>query len=157
DRIDLLYTHIHDPATPVEETLRALTGLVGAGKVRAIAASNLTRAQLGEAIDTSHAHGLARYRTLQQRYSYLAPRTGADFSPQAVLDDELRVYCAEEQILPLAYGALLAGAYTRTDRPLPPQYQTDRAHRQIATLHAVAADIGAAPSTVLYAWLLAAG
>src|SRR5439155_20112071 len=28
DRIDLLYTHIPDPRTPVEQTLRALTDLV---------------------------------------------------------------------------------------------------------------------------------
>src|SRR6266540_2451182 len=64
DRIDLLYTHIHDPHTPVEETLRALTDLVQAGKVREIAASNLTRDQLAEAVDTSGKHGLATYRAL---------------------------------------------------------------------------------------------
>jgi aryl-alcohol dehydrogenase-like predicted oxidoreductase len=157
DRIDLLYTHIHDAGTPVAETLQALTGLVDAGKVRWIAASNLTRARLAEAVDASRELGLARYRALQQRYSYLAPGPAADFTPQVVLDDELRVYCAQQQILPLAYGVLLGGAYTRAERRLPPEYRTDRAHRQVATLHAVAADLGAAPSTIVYAWLLAAG
>jgi len=157
DRIDLLYTHIHDPHTPVEETLRALTDLVQAGKVREIAASNLTRDQLAEAVDTSGKHGLATYRALQQRYSYLAPRPTADFAPQVLLDDALRVYCADHQILPLAYSALLGGAYTRPDRPLPGEYQTDRAPHQVATLRAVGEDLGTSPNTVLYAWLLAAG
>ena len=70
-----------------------------------------------------------------------------------------RIHQEGQQVVffPEAEFVHVGGAYTRTDRPLPPQYQTDRAHRQIATLHAVAADIGAAPSTVLYAWLLAAG
>ena len=157
DRIDLLYTHIPDPHTPVQETLRALTDLVAAGKVRAIAASNLTRPRLAEAVETSQVHGLARYRALQQRYTYLQPLRTADFGPQVLLDDALRVYCADQQILPLAYSVLLGGAYTRADRPLPAEYQTDRTPRQLAALRAVARDLGTSPNTLVYAWLLAAG
>jgi aryl-alcohol dehydrogenase-like predicted oxidoreductase len=157
DRIDLLYTHVHDAGTPVEETLRALTDLVAAGKVREIGASNLTLTRLAEAMDTSQRYGLAGYRALQQRYSFLAPHPTADFTPQVLLDDPLRVFCADHAILPLAYSALLGGAYTREDRPLPPEYRTDRTHRQVATLRAVGADLGVSPNTVLYAWLLAAG
>jgi aryl-alcohol dehydrogenase-like predicted oxidoreductase len=157
DRIDLLYTHIDDAATPVEETLRALTDLVAAGKVREIGASNLTLARLAESVDTSQRHGLAGYRALQQRYSYLAPHSTADLGLQVLFDDAQWVYCADRAILPLAYSTLLGGAYTREDRPLPPEYRTDRAHRQVATLRAVGADLGTSPNTVLYAWLLAAG
>jgi aryl-alcohol dehydrogenase-like predicted oxidoreductase len=157
DRIDLLYTHIHDRHTPIAETLHALTDLVAAGKVRAIAASNLTRPQLAEATETSQLHGLARYRALQQRYTYLEPLPTADFAPQVLLDDQLRVYCADQHIVPLAYSVLLGGAYTRADRPLPAAYQTDRAPRQLATLRAVADDLRVSPNTVVYSWLLAAG
>ena len=42
DYIDLLYVHMWDAGTPIEETLRALTDLVRAGKVRYIGASNFT-------------------------------------------------------------------------------------------------------------------
>jgi len=38
--IDLLYIHVWDYGTPIEETLRALTDLVKSGKVRYIGASN---------------------------------------------------------------------------------------------------------------------
>src|SRR5262249_1326300 len=145
-------THLHDPHTPIEETLQVLSDLVNAGKVRAIGASNLTRDHLAAAVAASRAHGLAEYRALQQRYSYLQPLPTADFTPQRLPDDRLRVSCADQRILPLAYSVLLGGAYTRTDRPLPPAYQTDQAPRQLAALHAVAGDLGTSPNTVLYSW-----
>src|SRR5262249_47690945 len=151
------YTHLHDPRTPVEETLQALSELVKAGKVRAIGASNLTRDQLATAVQVSRARGLAGYQAVQQRYTYLQPLPTADSAPQMLLVGPLRVYCAAQQILPRAYSVLLGGAYTRADRPLPPAYQTDQAPRQLAALHAVAGDLGASPNTVLYSWLLANG
>ena len=42
DYIDLLYVQMWDDGTPIEETLRALTDLVRAGKVRYLGASNFT-------------------------------------------------------------------------------------------------------------------
>ena len=49
DYIDLYMIHFPDPATPVEETLGALTELVQAGKVREIGCSNYTAELLREA------------------------------------------------------------------------------------------------------------
>ena len=40
--IDLLYVHVFDYGTPIEETLRALTDVVRSGKVRYIGASNFS-------------------------------------------------------------------------------------------------------------------
>jgi aryl-alcohol dehydrogenase-like predicted oxidoreductase len=158
DHVDVLYAHIRDHAVPQEETLRAFDDLVRAGKVRTIGASNMTRDDLAEATDISRKHGLAEYRMLQQRFSYLQPAPDADFGRQVILDEELRVYCADQQILPLAYSVLLGGAYTRADRPLPPDYRNaPRAQDHIDALHAVGRDLGVSPNTVVYAWLLAAG
>src|SRR5699024_1794867 len=42
DYIDLYYTHFDDEVTPVEETLSAYDELIKAGKIRHIAASNLS-------------------------------------------------------------------------------------------------------------------
>src|SRR5690606_17168672 len=42
DYIDLYQMHRPDPATPIDETLRALDDLVRAGKVRAIGCSNFS-------------------------------------------------------------------------------------------------------------------
>ena len=49
DWIDLYYYHRPDPATPLEETLRALDALIAQGKVRYIGCSNMSAAQLAEA------------------------------------------------------------------------------------------------------------
>ncbi len=49
DWIDLYQLHRPDPATPIEETLRALDDLVRAGKVRFIGCSNLSAKQITEA------------------------------------------------------------------------------------------------------------
>ena len=51
DRIDLLYTHRDDEVTPPEETLGALDELVREGKVRHIAASNVSP----ERLEAAHA------------------------------------------------------------------------------------------------------
>ena len=48
DWIDLYYYHRPDPATPLEETLRALEALIAQGKVRYIGCSNMTPAQISE-------------------------------------------------------------------------------------------------------------
>jgi aryl-alcohol dehydrogenase-like predicted oxidoreductase len=158
DHVDVLYAHVRDAATPQEETLRAFDDVVRAGKVRAIAASNYTRDDLAAAVDISRENGLAEFRMVQQRFSYLLPDPAADLGRQRLLDEELRVYCADQQIVPLAYSVLLSGAYTRADRPLPPAYQNaHRAQEHIDAVHAVGRDLGVSPNTVVYAWLLAAG
>ena len=53
DYIDLYQAHKDDPNTPLEETLAAFDGLIKAGKVRAIGASNSTGARLGEGLRIS--------------------------------------------------------------------------------------------------------
>jgi aryl-alcohol dehydrogenase-like predicted oxidoreductase len=72
DRIDLLYTHRDDEVTPPEETLGALDALVREGKVRYVAASNVTPARLEEAMAASAREGLARYVALDQLAELLA-------------------------------------------------------------------------------------
>ena len=72
DYIDLYYTHFDDPSVPVEEIITALDELVRAGKVRAIAASNLSPERLQESLDLSDREGLARYVALQPRYNLVS-------------------------------------------------------------------------------------
>ena len=71
DWIDLYQLHRPDPATPIEETLRALDDLVRAGKVRFIGCSNLSAKQITEARDIAQRHGLAPFVTCQDEYSLL--------------------------------------------------------------------------------------
>lgn len=75
DYIDLYYTHFDDPSVPVEEIITALDELVTVGKVRAIAASNLTPERLQESLDFSDREGVARYAALQPHYNLVSRDT----------------------------------------------------------------------------------
>lgn len=69
DYIDLYYTHEDDLSTPLEETLQALSGLVKAGKVRSLGASNYTGARLTQAMDMAKKLGVAGFEVLQPGYN----------------------------------------------------------------------------------------
>lgn len=69
DRIDLYYLHQPDDKTPIADTLGALDELVKEGKVREIACSNLSPAQLREAEQAAGSG--ARFVGLQNEFSLL--------------------------------------------------------------------------------------
>jgi len=71
DYIDLYYQHYPDPLTPVEETLEALTDLVGQGKVRYIASSNVTGWMVADADHLAREHGYQRFTGCQIEWSLL--------------------------------------------------------------------------------------
>ncbi|KFF12143.1 alcohol dehydrogenase [Chryseobacterium soli] len=71
DHIDMYYTHFDDHKTPVEETLSAYDEIIKAGKVRYIAASNLSPERLKESFEVSEKHNLPKYVALQPHYNLM--------------------------------------------------------------------------------------
>lgn len=71
DYVDLYYQHYPDPLTPVEETLEALTDLVGQGKVRYIASSNVAGWMVADSYHVARQHGLQRFTGCQIEWSLL--------------------------------------------------------------------------------------
>lgn len=71
DRIDLYYTHFDDNKTPVEETLEAYDEIIKAGKVRYIAASNISPERLKESFEVAEKNNLPKYIALQPHYNLL--------------------------------------------------------------------------------------
>jgi len=69
DWLDLYQIHRPDPATPIEETLRALADLVRQGKVRYVGCSNFAGWQLTEALWTARLGGLESFISCQNEYS----------------------------------------------------------------------------------------
>jgi aryl-alcohol dehydrogenase-like predicted oxidoreductase len=63
--------HEPDPGTPVEETLRAAEDLTKAGKIRALAASNFSPGEIGDAVDTAKRLNVAGFVATQDEYSLL--------------------------------------------------------------------------------------
>ena len=81
DWIDLYQIHVHDPETPIEETLRALDDLVRQGKIRHYGCSGFSAAQIGEAMQTAQRHGLRGFVSLQQPYSLLDRKAEREVIP----------------------------------------------------------------------------
>jgi aryl-alcohol dehydrogenase-like predicted oxidoreductase len=105
--------HQPDDATPIEDTLSAMTRLVDDGKVREIGCSNFSAKQLEEASEAAAEHGLRRFATVQNEYSLLH----TDPREQVIPACE-RLGIALMPYFPLASG-LLSGKYRRGETPPP--------------------------------------
>ena len=112
DRIDVYLLHTPDDATPIGDTLTAMSRLVDEGKVREIGCSNFSADQLAEADRVARELGVARFTVLQNHYSLLRRDDDAEVLP---LCRELGV--SYVPYFPLASG-LLTGKYRR-DEPAP--------------------------------------
>lgn len=75
DHIDLYYTHFDDNVTPVEETLAAYDEIIKAGKVRYIAASNVSPERLMESFEVAEKNNLPKYVALQPHYNLVDVHT----------------------------------------------------------------------------------
>ncbi|MDW8809351.1 aldo/keto reductase [Streptomyces scabiei] len=157
DRIDLYYTHFDKPEVPVEEIVTALDDLVKAGKVRAIAASNITPERLKASLDFSDAEGLARYVAVQPHYNLVSRDT---------YEGPLQTLAADAGLSAVPYFALAKGFLTGKYRPgttvdspraagAGAYLATPAGTRVLAALDEIAESRGAAHATVALAWLAA--
>jgi aryl-alcohol dehydrogenase-like predicted oxidoreductase len=112
DVIDYYWYHQPDGVTPIAETLETLDGLVSAGKVRYIGASNFSAAQIEEADAVARDQGLARFTAIQNNYSLLVRDAEHDVIPACE-----RLGLGFVPFFPLASG-LLTGKYRRGE-PAP--------------------------------------
>ncbi|MET8690485.1 aldo/keto reductase [Streptomyces sp. NPDC004732] len=157
DYIDLYYTHFDDTSVPVEEIIGALDELVQAGKVRAIAASNISPERLQESLDLSDREGLARYVALQPHYN-LVSRDTYEGPLQEVAS---RSGLAAVPYFGLAAGFLTgkyrAGAHVESARysRVEAYVGTERGDRVLTALDEIAQAHGAQVPTVALAWLAA--
>lgn len=155
ERIDLLYGHVDDPATPVEETVAAFGALVREGIAAQVGISNQSPQRLVRSRDVAAATDVTPYVAVQQRYTYLTPAPEADFDYQVHADQKLLDYAAvQPELTVLAYGPLANGAYTDPDKQLQAEYRHAGTERQLDALRAVAQETGATANQVVLAWLM---
>jgi aryl-alcohol dehydrogenase-like predicted oxidoreductase len=157
DCVDLYQSHRDDPNTPIQETLEAYAALIKAGKVRAIGASNFTRARMKESLDVARAHGLPRYESLQPKYNMY---------DRAEFEKEHMDFCVKENVDVIPYYALANGFLTGKYRGPKDfgqsqrgsrmgDYLNDRGKRILAALDAVSKAHDVKPAAVSLAWLMA--
>ncbi len=155
DHVDLYYAHVEDPAVPAAESAGAFAELVDRGVTRMLGVSNHDTARLARLRQAAADSGHVGHRVVQQRHTYARPRPGADFGVQRHVDAELLEYVRRSpDVTLLAYSTLLSGAYTRTDKPIPEQYDHPGTARRLSVLREVASEVGATPHQVVLAWLL---
>ena len=155
DVIDLYYQHRVDPATPIEETVEAMAGLVKAGKVRHIGLSECSVSTLERAVKVT------KITAVQWEYSLFTRDC-----EQGVLD-----VCQRHGIGFVAYSPLgrgfLTGAVKAQDqfepgdyRQLSPRFAGDNFAKNLKLVEKVkeiAARKSTTPSCIALAWLLSHG
>ncbi|WP_333744718.1 aldo/keto reductase [Streptomyces ardesiacus] len=157
DHIDLYYTHFDKPEVPVEEIVGALDELVRAGKVRYIAASNISAERLAASLEFSDREGLARYVALQPHYNLVSRDT---------YEGGLRDLAERAGLAAVPYYALASGFLTGKYRPgtavdspraggAARHLETGRGRRVLAALDEIAEAHDAPVATVALAWLAA--
>ncbi|MCX4881886.1 aldo/keto reductase [Streptomyces sp. NBC_00847] len=156
DHIDLYYTHFDKPEVPVEEIIGALDELVKAGKVRHIAASNISPERLRASLEFSDREGLAKYVAVQPHYNLVSRDT---------YEGELQDLAARYGLAAVPYFALASGFLTGKYRPgttvqsaragAGKHLDTERGRSVLAALDEIADAHGAPVATVALAWLAA--
>jgi aryl-alcohol dehydrogenase-like predicted oxidoreductase len=159
DYVDLYVIMEPDPSTPVEETLEAMNDLMHAGKVRHIGASNISAAQLREALAASDRMGVHRYQSVQNGYNLL----------DRAIEDDVLPLAAQERMAVTPFsptsGGLLTGKYRFGERPpagsrvqlRPKPYEhlmNKRTFEAIDALRVAAAERGLDTGTLALAWVL---
>ena len=154
--VDLYYQHRVDPKTPIEETVGELAELVREGKVRYLGLSEAS----AETIRRAHAtHPIA---ALQSEYSLFS----RDIEDAGVIETARELGIALVAYSPLGRG-LLSGEIRSLDdlelgdyRRLSPRFAGENFTKNLAVVDRVndiARTLGATPSQVALAWLLAQG
>ncbi|ELZ59738.1 MULTISPECIES: aldo/keto reductase [unclassified Haloferax] len=166
DYLDLYYIHRWDEETPIEETLRALNGLVEEGKVNYLGASTMASWQLTKALWKSDVHDYARFDVTQ-------PLFHAGYYED--VKDYLDV-CGDQDIAVCPYsplaGGFLTGKYERADPDDPTEYVapdgargsfderfdrfyvSERGWKVLDEIRAVADEVDASPAQVALRWLM---
>ena len=158
DYVDLLWVHMWDRMTPIEETLRALDDVVASGKVHYIGWSDAPAWVVARANTMAEHRGWTRFNALQLKYSLVERTPERELLPMA---RDLDLAVTPWAIL----GAgTLTGKYTREggttgqERLLVEEDRarvalTDRNLAIAREVDAVAADAGCTSSQAAIAWM----
>ncbi len=148
DYIDLLYLHMWDMLSPVDEVMRAVDDLVRAGKVLHAGSSDTPAWVVAQANTLADARGWSPFVAMQAPYSLLDRALERETIPMArALDLALLPWGMLE-------GGQLTGKYNQpSDEPRRSKRANEAAMKLAEGLRALAAEIGRTPSQVAINWV----
>ena len=117
DYVDLYQCHRYDSATPLEETMEALTRAVESGKTRYIGFSEWSAEQIRDALNLSKERGFAKFVSSQPQYSLLWREP----------EDEVIPLCAANGISQIVWSPLGQGVLSGKYDPDSPPPRDSRA------------------------------
>ena len=160
DQVDLYQCHAWDDDVPVEETLGALTEVVGAGKARFVGVSNWSGDQIRGAVGLARENGFAKIVSSQPEYSLLQREPEEDVIPASRETGVSQIVYS-----PLAQGAL-SGKY-RPGESVPEDtraanrrdgsvwdYLADDVLERVQRLRPIADELGVTIAQLALAWIL---
>lgn len=161
DYVDIFYHHRPDPNTPLEETVRALDGIVKSGKALYIGISNYNKEQTMEAVKLFNEYGTP-FIINQRRYSIF---------DRTIENDGLKDYAASNGIGVITFCPLEQGVLTdryingipedsrvRTDgRFLNENAITEEKINRVKALREIAAKRGQTLAQMALSWILRDG
>jgi aryl-alcohol dehydrogenase-like predicted oxidoreductase len=157
ERIDLLQTHIWDPATDIDEMVAALDDLVRSGKVLYVGATDMPCWQFAKAVYTARLRGLHAFIAMQNHYNLVWREDEREMIP----------FCGAEGIGLLPYSPLARGHLcglarareqrterSRTDELAGKWYGRPEDAKVAEAVEAFAKARGVEPAQVALAWVL---
>jgi aryl-alcohol dehydrogenase-like predicted oxidoreductase len=158
DYVDLYQCHRYDAETPLEETMRALTEIVEAGKARYIGFSEWNKEQIEAALSIS---GVKKFVSSQPQYSMLYRKWEREIFP----------LCSRNGIGQIVWSPLAQGVLTGKYQPGQPppkdsraasnemggfidRFLNNRVLSAVQELKTVADQVGLSLSNLALAWVL---
>jgi len=163
DYVDLYQLHMDDRDTPLDESLEALDTIVRSGRARYVGVSNFLAYRIARALGRSELLHLAKFVSVQPRYSLLFREIERELLPLAA-DEGLAVIPYN----PLA-GGLLTAKYAAGSAPqqatrftlgtagsmYQDRYWNDRSFATVSALSKLAGEAGVSLTTLAVAWVMA--
>jgi len=148
DHIDLLWLHMWDGMTPVEEVMRALDDLVRAGKVLYVGVSDTPAWVVSQANTLADLRGWSRFVAYQGEYSLASRAPERDILPMTLATE----------MAYLAWGILEGGEITGkynapSEEPKRSSDTSERIKNIAAVLLKLANETGHTPSQVAINWV----
>ncbi|SAL09698.1 aldo/keto reductase [Caballeronia sordidicola] len=159
DHVDLLWAHLTDLVTPMEEIVRGFDDLARAGKIRYAGLSNFPAWRVGYAVAIAELRGAVPIAALQVEHSLVERTTEHELIPAAH-----GLGLAVGAWSPLG-GGLLTGKYRQGEAGRKEGFggnvfQAENSQQRTAIVDAVIAmakEIGVTPGEVAIAWVKAKG